>query len=146
MIRELPTLMSPFGSDITAMPAMVGVTPPPPARGPGAAPVPLSPMSTVNMPTTIVLGGPTASRIVSPTRQAHKLLMRTVGLPLITTPGPCGGIGKGVVQAWISAPAAAAEIAALIAAWHVALVVSSAALAAGAPGVPAAAKVAASAT
>ena len=30
----------------------------------------------------------------------------TVEHPSITTPGPCGGRGKGVTQAWMSAPAA----------------------------------------
>jgi hypothetical protein len=50
------------------------------------------------------------------------------------------------MQACISAPAAAEEMALPIDAATVAFVASSAAFAAGAPGVPAAAKVAASAT
>ena len=67
----------------------------------------------------------------------------TVEHPSITTPGPWGGRGKGVTQAWMSAPAADEVIVEPIDAAAVPFAVSSAALAAGAPGVPAAAKVAA---
>src|SRR6516165_6303794 len=84
--------------------------------------------------------------IVSPRRQAGRLSMRTVWDPSTTTPGPCGGIGKGVVQACLSAIPAADAIIAPMEVAAVALVASSAAFAAGAPGVPAAASVAASAT
>jgi hypothetical protein len=84
--------------------------------------------------------------MVLPTKQAGRLLMSTVAHPSITTPGPCGGIGNGVTQAWISAPPAKEVIIEPIDAAAAALVASSAALAAGAAGVPAAARVAASAT
>ena len=72
--------------------------------------------------------------------------MRTVSEPVTTTPGPCGGIGSGVAQRWMSAPPAAPVIIEPMVAAAVALAVCSAASAAGAPGVPAAAMVAASAT
>jgi hypothetical protein len=79
-------------------------------------------------------------------RHAGRLLIITVAEPSMTTPGPCGGTGKGVVQVWISVPpAAAALIAELMDARVAALTACSAAYAAGAPGVPAAAEVAASA-
>src|SRR5262245_28884587 len=103
-------------------------------------------MMTVISPLAIVLGGPTASRTVSPIRQAGRLLISTVCEPSITTPGPCGGIGKGVAQEWMSAPPAELEIILPIDAAEAAFTDSSAAFAAGAPGVPAAARVAASAT
>src|ERR1700720_2881138 len=103
-------------------------------------------MSTVGQPMAMLFGGPIASRTVSPWRHAGRLLMTTVFEPLITTPGPCGGIGKGVAHMWISAPPAAAEICAPIAAPAAVFAASSAALAAGKPGVPAAATVAACAT
>jgi hypothetical protein len=73
-------------------------------------------------------------------------LIMTVAHPSMTTPGPCGGRGNGVAQAWMSAPIAEEVIIEPIDAAAVAFAVSSAALAAGAPGVPAAAKVAACAT
>src|SRR4051812_31912720 len=102
-------------------------------------------MITVVSPLTILFGGPTASNTVSPNRQAGRLLMSTVVEPSITTTGPWGGMGKGVVQACMSAPPAEADIDEPIEAATDAFVASSAALAAGAPGVPAAASVAASA-
>ena len=71
--------------------------------------------------------------------------MKTVRLPLITTPGPCGGIGKGVEQLWISAPTALLTIVLLMLAAAVAFVACSATLAAGNAGVAEAARVAASA-
>jgi hypothetical protein len=86
-----------------------------------------------------------ASIIVSPMRDAGRLLMSTVGDPSITTPGPCGGIGSGVTQAWMSAPPAALVIVELICASCCVFTNSSAAFAAGAPGVPIAAAVAAAA-
>src|SRR5437667_7666820 len=101
---------------------------------------------TVGHPIVIEFGGPTASRIVSPNRAAGKLATMTVMEGVITMPGPCGGRGSGVTQAWISDPPAADVIALPIAAAAAALVACSAANAAGAPGVPAAATVAASAT
>lgn len=48
----------------------------------------LTPIMTVGQPPVIVFVGPSASKIVSPWRQAGKLLIQTVILPLITTPGP----------------------------------------------------------
>jgi len=54
------------------------------------------PIKTWKHPIAILFGGPIASRIVSPTRQAGRLLIITVVLPSITTPGPCGGIGSGI--------------------------------------------------
>ena len=66
--------------------------------------------------------------------------MKTVRLPLITTPGPCGGSGKGVEQLWISAPTALLTIVVLMLAAAVAFVVCSAALAAGNAGVAEAAR------
>ena len=65
----------------------------------------------------------------------------------MTAPGPCGGTGNGTGQMCLSAPvaAAAAETAEPIAAAAADFVASSAALAAGAPGVPWAAADAASA-
>ena len=48
--------------------------------------VALSAMTLVEF--AILLGGPTASRTVSPMRQAGRLSMRTVVLPSMTTPGP----------------------------------------------------------
>src|SRR5262245_39481966 len=98
-------------------------------------------MITVGSPIAIVFGGPTASRMVSPWRHAWRLLMITVWLPVVTTPGPCGGSGSGVAQTWMSAPPAAPLIMLPIVAAAVAFTVSSAAFAAGAPGVPAAASV-----
>ncbi|MEZ5393293.1 MAG: hypothetical protein R2724_10570 [Bryobacterales bacterium] len=103
-------------------------------------------MITVNSPLTILFGGPIASKTVSPKRHAGKLLIMTVGLPSMTTPGPCGGTGKGVVHRWMSAMPAIEVIIEPMAAAAAALVASSAAFAAGAPGVPAAASVADSAT
>jgi hypothetical protein len=50
-------------------------------------------------PTRTLSGGPTASMMVSPCRQAGSPLTSTVGEPSMMTPGPCGGSGKGVVQA-----------------------------------------------
>src|SRR2546423_15196552 len=66
----------------------------------------------------------------------------------MTTPGPCGGMGRGVLQVCLSAPVkpAALDIAAPIAVAQAAFVASSAALAPGAAGVPAAAMVTPSAT
>ncbi|MEA3642488.1 MAG: hypothetical protein VBE63_21455 [Lamprobacter sp.] len=46
------------------------------------------PIKTVKQPLTILFGGPSASMSVSPTRQAGRLLIMTLVLPLITTPGP----------------------------------------------------------
>src|SRR5258705_14021261 len=92
----------------------------------------------------IASGGPMASRIVSPIRQAPRLLIMTVFEGVITTPGPCGGMGKGGAHILISAPPAPAEIVALIAPASAVFSVSSASLAAGAPGVPAAASLGAS--
>lgn len=102
-------------------------------------------MMTVGQPIVILFGGPTASRIVSPWRAAGKFAIITVADGVITMPGPCGGIGRGVVQACMSEPPAALDIALPIAAAAAAFVASSAAFAAGAAGVPAAASVAASA-
>ena len=102
-------------------------------------------MITDGHPMAILFGGPTASTIVSPTRQAGSLLMNTEVDPSTTTPGPCGGIGSGVAQTWMSAIPAAPLIIDPMEVAAVAFAVSSAALAAGAPGVPAAASVAASA-
>ena len=62
----------------------------------GDAPQP--PMITVGQPMAILFGGPMASTMVSPTRQAGSLLMKTVVEPSTTTPGPCGGSGSGVAQ------------------------------------------------
>lgn len=86
-----------------------------------------------------------ASRIVSPIRDAGRLLIITVAEPSITRPGPCGGIGRGVTHAWMSAPPDAAEIALDIELKAAVLAASSANFAAGAPGVPAAAVEAATA-
>ncbi len=47
----------------------------------------------------ILFGGPIASMIVSPNRQAGQFSIITVGEPSMTTPGPCGGMGHGNVQA-----------------------------------------------
>ena len=63
----------------------------------------------------------------------------------LTTPGPCGGTGDGVVQRWISDMPAIPLIMLLIAVSVAVFVACSAAYAAGAPGVPAAAAVAATA-
>jgi hypothetical protein len=104
------------------------------------------PIITVASPFVIVFGGPTASSIVSPIRAAGKFATITVAEGVMTIPGPCGGIGKGVRHAWMSDPPAADEIALPMVAAAVAFTVSSANFAAGAPGVPAAATVAASAT
>src|SRR5258708_4673011 len=101
-------------------------------------------MITVWQPNLILFGGPMASRIVSPWRHAGRLLISTVWLPSMTTPGPCGGTGRGVVQTCLSAGVALMR--ALIAASAVVLTSSAAAFAAGPPGVPAAAVAAASAT
>lgn len=61
-------------------------------------------------------------------RQAGMFMIETVAEPSITTPGPCGGTGEGVVHMWISEPpAAAAVIAALIAASAAPLAACSAA-------------------
>lgn len=57
------------------------------------------PIWTVGQPLTILFGGPSASTTVSPIRQAGSPFITTVALPSITTPGPCGGMGKGVEQA-----------------------------------------------
>src|SRR5258708_7028444 len=86
-----------------------------------------------------------ASRIVSICRQAASLLISTVLLPSMTTPGPCGGIGSGVVQAGMSAPPAMLMMSAPMEASAAPLVASAVAFAAGPPGVPAAAVAAASA-
>src|SRR5215813_1821967 len=121
---------------------------PPPAAPPAPAPPApdqASPISTVNSPNATLLGGPTASTMVSPCRHAGSPLMSTVCEPSTITPGPCGGTGNGVAQTWISAPPAPPVIMLPIEAAAVALAVCSAASAAGAPGVPAAAAVAASA-
>jgi hypothetical protein len=126
-----PTVATPLAAD-----------PPPPEI---EHPLPLCPMITVGHPIAILFGGPSGSMIVSPIRDAGRLLISTVGLPSITTPGPCGGTGEGVTHAWISAPIEALAIAEVIAASVEAFSVCSAASAAGAPGVPAAAFVAASA-
>ena len=90
-------------------------------------------MITVGQPIAILFGGPTASRIVSPMRHAGRLFITTVVEPSMTTPGPCGGIGNGVTQVWISAPPAEELIIEPIDAAAAAFVVSSAAFAAGAP-------------
>src|SRR4029453_19674861 len=55
-------------------------------------------INTVGQPIAILLGGPTASRMVLPTKQAGRLLIDKVAHPSITPPGPCGGIGNGVVH------------------------------------------------
>src|SRR5690349_1343800 len=52
----------------------------------------------------ILLGGPSASRIVSPIRHWGRLFTSTVGLPSITTPGPWTGSGGNVAHRWMSAP------------------------------------------
>ncbi len=65
----------------------------------------------------ILFGGPIASMIVSPMRQAGQFSIMTVGDPSMTTPGPCGGMGHGIAQAcMLDPPAAAAVIAAALAA------------------------------
>jgi hypothetical protein len=56
------------------------------------------PISTVGNPMATLLGGPTASTIVSPCRHADSPLIRTVCEPSMITPGPCGGSGSGVAQ------------------------------------------------
>ena len=45
-----------------------------------------------------------ASVIVSPNRAAGILAIMTVLDGVVTTPGPCGGIGEGVAQTWMSVP------------------------------------------
>ena len=109
-------------------------------------------MITVVHPTVIEFGGPSASINWSPCRAAGRPPIFTVAEPCGTMPGPCGGRGSGTGQACRSGgppgppPDAIADIiAADIAAAAAALVASSAALAAGRPGVPAAASVASSA-
>ncbi len=102
-------------------------------------------MITVISPFVIEFGGPMASRMVSPIRPAGKKFIETVAEPVISTPGPCGGIGSGVEHTCMSAPAAALVIAEDIEERAAVFVASSAAFAAGAPGVPAAAVEAATA-
>ena len=57
------------------------------------------PIITVGSPLVILFGGPTASKIVSPCRAAGIPAIITVADGVMTTPGPCGGIGKSVRQA-----------------------------------------------
>lgn len=61
-------------------------------------PRPLTPNDHRMQPAAMILGGPTASKIVSPIRHACSPLIRTVAEPSITTPGPCGGNGSGVAH------------------------------------------------
>lgn len=82
----------------------------------GCCPGTQPPIITVMQPIVIELGGPIASKIVSPTRQAPRLFIITVLEGVITTPGPWGGTGDGVVHMWMSAPPAAAVMAPPIAA------------------------------
>jgi hypothetical protein len=85
----------------------------------------------------ILFGGPIASMIVSPRRHAGMFSIITVGEPSMTTPGPCGTAGHGVVHAWrLAPPPAAAEIAAPIAATAAVFAASAATLAGGPAGVP----------
>ena len=58
---------------------------------PGKENYPYPPIITVISPFTILSGGPSDSRIVSPNRQAGRLLINTVAEPSMTTPTPCGG-------------------------------------------------------
>ena len=84
-----------------------------------------------------------ASVIVSPNRAAGILAIITVFEGVVTTPGPCGGMGEGVAQICISVPEP--EIILDIEAKSDALSACSAAKAIGAAG-PTAALVAVSAT
>src|ERR1035437_8168528 len=85
-----------------------------------------APMMTVMHPMTILLGGPIASMIVSPMRQAGQFSIITVADPSMTTPGPCGGRGHGNAQVCMLAPpAAAATIVALLVAAAGGLAVSA---------------------
>lgn len=55
-------------------------------------------MITVGSPFAIVFGGPIASVMVSPILAAGMLAIITVFEGVVTTPGPCGGMGEGVAQ------------------------------------------------
>jgi len=102
-------------------------------------------MITVGSPLTILSGPPRISITVSPMRQAGRLLIITVFEPSITKPGPCGtgigGVGMGhmCMLAPVEAIAPAIAFAAVVRAIFPAV---SAAIAAGAAGVPDAAFVA----
>jgi hypothetical protein len=61
-------------------------------------------MTTVGQPIEMGLGGPNGSITWSPCRAAGRLSIMTVVEAWSTTPGPWGGTGEGVVQAWMSAP------------------------------------------
>ena len=110
----------------------------------GLLPLPDSPLSNVSRPIEILLGGPSASTTVSPCRHAGSPLISTVGRPSTTTPAPCGGAGIWLVHSTVSAPPAAPAIVDAMLVAALALVASSAVLAA-AFDVPVAARVTASA-
>src|SRR5205085_4675372 len=92
-------------------PAAAALLPPPPPAPPPPPPppLPLSPMMTVGHPIATGSEPPQASMTLSPIRTAGRLLMRTVALPLVTKPGPCGGMGQGMGQTCISAMLAIEE-------------------------------------
>ncbi len=59
-------------------------------------------MITVGHPRATGSGPAQASKILSPMRAAGRLLIITVPLPLVTNPGPWGGMGQGIGQMCMS--------------------------------------------
>ena len=79
---------------------------------------------TVGHPIAIGSAPPQASKTWSPWRAADRFPITTVVLPFVTKPGPCGGIGTGSGQMWMSERLAIDAMTALAAAAVAALIPS----------------------